>query len=102
MGHCQRGKSSLAPVVESGAGQGHWSPEHLTNGVNRMSIGTRVRRNTSGLACGAILAMLFAAPRPLAAQTPGAGSAKALFTQLIANRLVDLRGDPALPRVHRR
>lgn len=59
-----------------------------------MSIGTRVRRNTSGLACGAILAMLFAAPRPLAAQTPGAGSAKALFTQLIANRLVDPRGGP--------
>lgn len=41
-----------------------------------------------------MLAMLITAPRPLAAQTPDAGSAKALFTQLIANRIVDPRGAP--------
>ena len=59
-----------------------------------MSTRTRVRHNTSGLVCCAILGLLIAAPRPLAAQTPEPGSARAVFTQLIANRIVDPRGAP--------
>jgi|694.fasta_scaffold147936_2 hypothetical protein len=59
-----------------------------------MWIRTSVAPPLSRLVGGACIALL-AAALPAGAQTPAPGSAKALFTQLIANRLVDTVGRPA-------